>query len=46
MISTVTPARVASLAAPGRRRFRKEQNSATKVNTNGLTCLTSGALDR
>ena len=40
MISTVTPARVASLAAPGRRRFRKEQNSATKVNTNGLTCPT------
>jgi len=42
---TVTPTRVASLAARGRRRFRKEQISASKVNTNGLTCPT-GALDR
>jgi hypothetical protein len=33
------------LAAQGRRRFREEQNSAAKVNTNGLTCP-PGALDQ
>lgn len=43
MISTVTPARVAESGRAGRRRFRKEQNSATRVNTNGLT-RPSGAL--
>ena len=34
---TVTPERVASLAAPCRRRFRKSGTAQRKVNTNGLT---------
>jgi hypothetical protein len=44
VIPAVTPARVARSGRAGRRRFRKEQISASRVNTNGLT-RPSGALD-
>lgn len=45
MISPSRPRESPGLAAQGRRRFRKEQIRATRVNTNGLTCP-SGALDQ
>ena len=45
LMVAVRPRESPGLAARCRRRFRKEQNSAARVNTNGLT-RPSGALDR
>jgi hypothetical protein len=45
MISPSRPRESPGLAARGRRRFRKEQISASRVNTNGLT-RPLGALDQ